>query len=625
MTCKEAIYSNDVYDFITDFPVDERWQNLEPIICFEGIEDRYNILHIDKEDVPNQETSSFEYQSVPKLYGLMQDNVEGAVNGGETEGETEGLDGSESVGNIEDRRNTGRIDDILRPAEPFAGTSLIESGILQVQRPPLSLTGRGVVICIIDTGIDYRNPAFLDANGQSRILAIWDQTIQDGIPPEGFAYGAEYTKEQINEALAAENPFEIVPSRDQNGHGTALASVAAGSRLSATQTIGTIYPAGFVGAAPEADIVVVKLKEAKQYLKDTYLVGPGVPAYQENDIMTAIEYADRFVRLFLRPVVFCIGLGTNMGDHSGSSALSQYLSQIAVRRNRAVVVCGGNEGNAAHHFQGNLKTEDTYFLADGNGRRAIDVEIRVDEGNNGFLLELWGNLPDIFEVSIRSPGGERISPTGLQIRQSVTYGFVYERTTITVDSSLVEPSSGEELILFRMRNPTPGIWTFTVGTIGEVYNGNFHMWLPITQFLNSPAFFLRPSPYVTLTEPAMVPNPIAVSYYNPENRSFAIDSGRGFNRLNMIRPDLSAPGVGVETITGKRSGASFAAAITAGAVAQFFQWAVVERNQLFAESREIQSFFLRGAARNRDLSYPNREWGYGRLNLEGVFESLVQG
>lgn len=580
MTCKEAIYSQNTYDYITDYPVaNEATSNL--FYCYETIENMYNILYLERSFLPNMETDFFEYQGVPKLYGLMQ------VSGEEY------LSGS------------------------FDPTSLIESGIIQVQGPPLNLTGQGVVMCFIDTGIDYTSPVFRDEFGNSRILALWDQTIEDGTVPQGFSYGAEYTNQQINEAIASPNPFLVVPSRDENGHGTSLAAVGAGSNLSGRGEAVRNYPPDFRGAAPQSSIVVVKLKEAKQYLRDFYVVPEDVPAYQENDIMLGVKYCDSFARLFQRPVVICIGLGTNMGDHNGNSALSRYLSSVAIKRNRAVVVCGGNEGNAGHHFQGDLRSG-----LPGSTGVFQDVEVRVDSNNPGFIMELWGNLPDVVNVSVRSPGGENIPPIRLGVRQSVTYGFVYESSSITIDSVLVEPSSGEELMLFRLKDPTAGIWTFRVSAIGEVNNGIFHMWLPITQFLGSPAYFLRSTPEITLTEPSMAQGLIAVSDYNAENGSFAITSGRGFSRTGAIRPDLCAPGVNIPTTGGVRSGSGYGAAITAGAVAQFLQWAVVEQNTPFAESLEIQSYLILGATRDPNLIYPNREWGYGKLNLVGAFERL---
>ena len=462
-------------------------------------------------------------------------------------------------------------------------------------------------------GIDYTSPFFQYENGQSRVIAIWDQTIQEGEPPEGFLYGTEYTREDINRALLAEDPFSVVPSRDENGHGSAITGVAAGSRR-ANGATGFVY----TGAAPDADILVVKLKECKEYLRDFYLVPDGVPAYQENDIMLAAQYADSFAQRIRRPVVVCLGIGTNFGDHAGNSALSRYLNWIAVKRARAIVVCGGNEGNAAHHYEGILNRRTSAVES------ADNVEIRVSENVEGFFLELWGNVPDAFNVTVRSPGGETIPPIRLGIRQSITYGFIYERTRITIDSVLVEPSSGEELIVFRVQTPTPGIWSFRIESVGEVHNGEFHMWLPITDFMSNQVYFLESSPYITLTEPAMASDVISVSTYNAVNNSFYAESGRGFSRTGDIRPDFAAPGVNISTIYGKQTGSSFAAAITAGAVAQFMQWAIVESNNELVESREIRSYLIRGASRSSDLSYPNREWGYGRLNMVGTFDALIR-
>lgn len=467
------------------------------------------------------------------------------------------------------------------------------------------------MFCIFLTqeGIDYTNPAFRDSEGNSRILAIWDQTIQTGTPPEGFQYGTEYTRSEINRALQSDSPYDIVPSRDENGHGSAMAGVAAGSRLE--------NGLSYFGAAPEADIVVVKLKECKPYLREFFLVPPGVPAYQENDIMLAAQYADSFADLFDRPVVIVLGLGTNYGDHAGNSSLARYLNVLAIQRSRAVVVCGGNEGNAGHHFQGSLGTQSRA------GASNTAVEVRVGENAQGFMLELWGNVPDIFTVSVRSPGGETIPPIRLGIQGSITYGFVYERTRVTIVGTLVEAASGEELVLMRVENPTPGIWTFQVQPAGTIYNGVFHLWLPITQFLNVPVYFLAPTPYITLTDPAPAADVISVSTYDDANNSFYINSGRGYTRTGIIKPDFAAPGVNISTIRGKETGSSLAAAITAGAVAQFMQWAVVDGNNTMVESREIKNYFIRGASRSSDVAYPNREWGYGRLNVAGTFDALI--
>lgn len=568
--CREKILSNDYYDLVIDFGAESE-ENDTLDLCYHNIENLYSVLYANKNLFSDPDFYFFDYRSVPKLYGLMQ--------GEDTE-------------------------------RGFDPNNLIISGITQVQRPPLSLTGRGTIICIIDTGIDYTNEVFRDADGNSRILAIWDQTIQSGAPPEGFEYGTEYTRDHINEALQAQDPYSIVPSRDEIGHGSMIAGVAAGSRINGGYR--------YQGAAPDADIVVVKLKQCKQYLRDFFLIPDGVPAYQENDIMLAVQYGDGFARTFIRPVVFCLGIGTSYGDHAGSESLASYLSVIARRRSRAVVVGGGNEGNSAHHFQGDLDNRE------GSGRgNKVPVEVRVGENALGFILELWGSVPDVYTISVRSPGGETIPPVRLGVQENITYSFVYERTKITVTGLLVERASGEEMILLRVQDPTPGIWTFQVEAVGEIHNGEFHLWLPINAFLNVPCYFLEASPYITLTEPAIAQDIISVSAYDGSNFSFYINSGRGFSRTGAIRPDLAAPGVNISTIRGSQSGSSLAAAITAGAVSQFMQWAVVERNNQVVEGREIKNYFIRGASRDAGVTYPNREWGYGRLNLAGTFDALI--
>ena len=563
--------SNDYADGVVDFPVEQVIGENDDV-CYIRLDDRYYVAYQNRLYSPDLLGSTYQYQYVPTLYGLMQ--IEG------------GLSGQRGI---------------------FDPSALVASGIRQLQGPPLNLRGNGTIVAIIDTGIEYTNPAFLDESGNSRILAIWDQTVQTGTPPQGLYFGTEYTREDINRALASENPLEIVETNDPLRHGTVMAGVAAGSMVNGGST--------YIGAAPEADIVIVKLKECKPYLREFYFVPEGVPAYAENDIMLGVNYANRFAVEFRRPVVICLGIGTNMGDHAGNSFLGKYLNRVALTRSRAIVVCGGNEGSAEHHFMWD-------FARGGETEAYRDVEVRVGEGERGFWLEFWGSLPDIFNISIRSPGGETIPPMRLGVEQMNTYRFVFEDTVITAQSVLVEPGAGEEFFTFRFTNPTPGIWTFRVTTVGEVYNGVFHMWLPITQFLSSTTYFLEASPDTTITEPAMASDIMCVSNYNHVNNSFYLESGRGFSRTGEIRPDFAAPGVNVPTVYGNRTGSSLSAAIVAGGVAQFMQWAVVEGNSPLAETREVRNYFIKGAKRMPGLTYPNKEWGYGTLNVLGVFERI---
>ncbi len=567
MDCKEKILSNEYADGVVDFPVERVVRDTDDI-CYIPISDRYYAVYQNRAESSVLLGSTYQYQYIPKVYGLMQ--VQGA--------------GDNTV---------------------FDPSVLVESGIRQVQGPTLNLRGNGVIVAIIDTGIEYDNPAFLDANGRSRILAIWDQTIQSGSPPEGLLFGTEYRREDIDRALSGQGTIDTT---DTLRHGTIMAGIAAGSIVNGGST--------YIGAAPEADIVIVKLKECKPYLREFYFIPENVPAYEENDIMLGLHYANRFAVEFRRPIVFCLGIGTNMGDHAGNSSLGRYLNNLALARSRAVVVSGGNEGSAGHHFTWQFPRREEERVA------YKDVEVRVAEGENGFLMEFWGNAPDVYNVSIRSPGGEMIPPLRLGTEQVNSYDFVFESTIITVQSVLVEPGAGEEFILFRFDAPTPGIWTFRISTVGEVYNGTFHMWLPITDFLSDDTYFLEASPDTTLTEPAMAEEVISVSNYNSVNGSFYLESGRGFSRTGRIRPDLAAPGVNVPTLYGTRTGSSLAAAITAGGAAQFMQWAVVEGNSPLADTREVKNYFIKGATRSPGENYPNREWGYGALNVLGAFERL---
>lgn len=458
-------------------------------------------------------------------------------------------------------------------------------------------------------GIRYEEEVFRNRDGSSRILGIWDQNINTGPTPAGLLYGTEYRKDLIDAALDSENPREIVPSYDEIGHGTAIASVAAGSAVSAGLR--------FTGAAPEADIAVVKLRQAKSYLRDFYQIPEDVPAYSESDLITAVKYLESFAISLIRPLVICVGLGTNMGDHEGHSILASYLNEIATMRSRAVVLCGGNEGNSAHHYVG--------YASDEIPETTDNVEIRVDEGEKGFTAELWGSIPANHAISIRSPGGEITDRVDFKVRETRDFSFIYERTRIRVDHVLVEQGSGEELIFFRFVNPTPGVWTIQVTTTGGRYDpqGNFHIWLPITEFLKGETYFLRSSPYTTITEPGNADEVITTTTYQDSNNSFYGESGRGFTRLGNIKPDVCTSGVNISTVLGSRTGASMSAALLAGICAQFMQWAVVEGNRQWMESRELKNYLKRGAVRVPGISYPSQEWGYGQVNISRTFDVIA--
>lgn len=563
MTCREKILSEEFLDIIVDYDVIvEILEDADVEFCYRELDAGYGIAHVRRSQVQPVSIGSYGYSTIPKLYGLMQ------------EGE-----------------------------RPFDASPLAAMGNIRVQNPPLALQGSGVIIGFVDTGIDYREEVFRREDGSTRILSIWDQTIQTGAPPEGFAYGTEYRREEIDRALASDEPETVVPSTDASGHGTRIASAAAGSLLDQGVT--------FRGAAPLADIAVVKLKGAKRYLRDYYLIDDRAEAFAENDIMEAVNYLQQMAVAFSRPVVIVIGLGTNMGSHDGTSALDAYLNIVAGRRSRAVVVGGGNEGDKEHHYEN--------FMP-GN------VEIRVAGPMKGFCAEIWGSIPDVYAVSIRSPGGE-VSPS-IDFRNGMdrNISFIFERTRIQVGVVLVEKDAGDPLIFLRFQDPTPGIWTVTLTASVQKPGGDgqYHMWLPIEAFLENSVTFLQPSPDVTLTEPANASQVITISTYDSYTDSWHAPSGRGFSRNGSIKPDLSAPGVGVHTALGETDGSCMAAALAAGCVAQFLEWAIVDGNAFSVDSRGTKSFLIQGADRPGNIRYPDRRWGYGRLNINGTFETLAR-
>ena len=338
-------------------------------------------------------------------------------------------------------------------------TSMEQSGILPVhQSPRPGYRGNGVMVGIIDTGIDYTHPAFMYSDGSTRIVDIWDQGDTSGRFPEGFSYGSVYSREDINEALRSDDPYSIVPERDTEGHGTFMAGVMAGSESISD---------GFIGAAPEAAIAVVRLKQSKQYLRDYYFIPEGVLAYQENDIMTGVGWLLNLSKQYQMPIIICIGVGNNLSSHDGSSKLCRFLTNINDTVGAAVVVAAGNELGLAHHSSGIIETRDTY----------TNVELRVGENEEGFQMELWGVSADAFSVEIISPEGERINRGPSRLGQSQTTELVFEGTTVYIADKTGETEGGQFLLVMRFERPSAGIWTMRV--YGDrVLSGRFDIYLP---------------------------------------------------------------------------------------------------------------------------------------------------
>lgn len=483
-----------------------------------------------------------------------------------------------------------------------------EAGITPIQNyPTLRLSGSGVLVGIIDTGIDYQNPVFQNADGTTRIAGIWDQTIPDGVPPEGFSYGAEYTRQQIDAALGSGNPLAAVPSRDENSHGTFLASIAAGKEDVEHQ---------FQGAAPGAALGIVKLKEAKRYLREFYFIDDKAPCYQENDIMLGVRYLGELADRLGMPLVLCIALGTNLGDHNGTSPLATLLEIYSRTANRAVVTGVGNEANQRHHYYGKLEN-----MSDSN-----PVEIRVGGQVKGFTMELWTDIPNILEISIVSPAGEQIPVIAVRQGTGRVLSFVFERTRIYLDYRLLVERTDSELIFLRFEAPSPGIWRVAVRP-AQLADGIFHIWLPVREFTGGEVYFLRSNPDTTITEPGNVSDGMTAAYYNGVENSIAIDSGRGYTRGGRLKPEFAAPGVSVTGAVlrgqfARRSGSSIAVGITSGAAALLFEWLFYQLGQKNIDSIQLKNLLILGTMRKDTEVYPNREWGYGSLNVYNTFNKL---
>lgn len=563
ISCKEKISSEDYWDFI--FPPNRSQEVLgvdSGDMCMQEMDFDFYAAYVNRLDLEPFTLERYWYNSIPDCYSLL---------------DMEALE---------------------------------DAGITAVQNyPTLKLLGENVMIGFVDTGINYSNPIFFDSEGKTRIVGIWDQTIQTGTPPEGLEYGSAYTEEEINRALRAENPLDIVPSEDLHGHGTFLASVAAG---------GADLEQQFLGAAPAASIAVVKLKEAKKYLKDFYAIREDALCYQENDIMLGLKYLNHLAQQRKMPLVICIALGTNFGGHNGTTPLSLILDFYSRVLNRSVVIGTGNEAAKRHHYY--------HRFADRNSTSS--AEIRVGNGVTGFVTELWSALPNVVTLSITSPSGERTRQVSL--RQGYRYHFVFtfERTEVDVEYRLFLENNDSQLIFMRFHNPAPGIWRINVEPI-QMSEGEYHMWLPMEEFLSGEVYFLEANPDNTLTEPGTSRHAMTVAYYNSDDNAVDINSGRGYTRDGIIKPDFAAPGVnitgaGIQKNFVTRSSSSAATGITAGAVALLLEWIMQQPGARGVSASQIRTIIVLGANRQPQAEYPNEEWGYGTMDLYRSLDTLRQ-
>lgn len=474
--------------------------------------------------------------------------------------------------------------------------ALSASGVTAVrEQPALALYGQGVYLAVLDTGINWRHEAFRNSDGSTRIAVYWDQE-EDVV----------YEREQINRALTENGAKK--PPEDLLGHGTALAGIAAGS---------CFYEKGFCGVAPYAELIVVRVKPMKPFLREFYRISEDTPAYAESDLMRAVQFATDYADEKLRPVSFCIGMGTSLGNHSGSSPLAMMLANEAGRIGRCVSVASGNEGNARLHYSGNLSS-----------RESEQIEIRAGKNETGFVCNLWAMPSEIFSVELVSPSGQNTGKIASRNERNTTYRFLYEGTEVSVYYEQYEGLSGANLIAFRFVDPLEGIWKIKVYP-ERVSDGRFEFWMINRAFLSGDTYLLQSDPDMTVTDPANQPNCIAVSAYDSRANTFYLENSRGYNFFGFVRPDFTAPGVEItvpsqigEDTYSVKTGSSVAAAFFSGIASLLLEYGIVKGNIPYLRTSQIKSLTIASCMQKEGLIYPNREWGFGTVNIYEAFEQL---
>ena len=480
------------------------------------------------------------------------------------------------------------------------------------------LNGRGVLLAVLDSGITWDLEVFRKADGSTRIRYLWDQTVSEetgdvryGKMPDGFSIGTEYTAEEINAALQMHtwDRYRLIPSRDLSGHGTAVAGIAAGRSADGLYT----------GAAPEAELIVVKLGLPG----NSGGVEEGFP--RTTEILRGVTYALWKARQLNMPLVINLSFGNSYGSHDGSSLLERFLDNASEIGKTVICVGSGNEGAARGHFAGNITRDSRVELAVGNYERSLNIQ-------------LWKNYSDVFRIRLQSPGGEEAELT--TNIQGGKYTLKLEQTRILVYLGEPLPYAVAQEIYLEMIPVTgsyinAGIWTIRLEPVMTV-TGQYYLYLPTGNGRGDSTGFYRSTPQVTLTVPSTAAKVITVGAYDPVYDTYADFSGRGYAdstrtigvaAAGLTKPDLVAPGVNIQapdvygTFT-PTTGTSFATPIVSGAAALLMEWGIVRGNDPFLYGEKIKAYLRKGARPLRgEMEYPNDRVGYGRLC---VADSLPQ-
>lgn len=474
------------------------------------------------------------------------------------------------------------------------------SCINPLQRNADGLFGRGILVACIDSGADYRHPDFRNADGSSRILRLWDQTLPGGPPPAGYQIGTEYTKEQLDAALSSND--DSIPSRDDSGHGTAVLGIAAGN--------GRASDGVYRGVAPESTLVVVKL---------------GSPASGDfprtTQLLQGIDYVIRLSLELHMPVAVNLSFGNNYGSHSGDSLLETYINFVADLGQNVICIGSGNEGSSSLHAQGRLESS-----------APSTVEFTVGAYESSLTLQLWKSYVDEFDVYLRHPNGTLVGPVN---PVSGTQRLSLPGTELLIYYGMPAPYAASQEIYFSFL-PTgdgayipSGVWAVRLVPRRIVY-GLFDLWLPGGAAAGSSTKFLIPDPATTLTIPSTAFRAITVGAYDSRLQSYADFSGRGYTRIiETVKPDLVAPGVDITAPRagtaqyGTFTGTSFATPFVSGSAALMMEWGILRGNDSFLYGEKIKAYLRRGARQFSSLPTPNNRTGFGALCLNDSFSAAL--
>ena len=463
-----------------------------------------------------------------------------------------------------------------------SGTGGVGAGAGVISGLESGLTGRGVLVAVIDSGIDYFHSDFRNPDGTTRIGLLADQD-RDRI----------YTREEINAALetgSRTSALALVPSTDPSGHGTAVAAIAAGNGREGNGV--------YRGVAYESELMVVKLGTP---LTDSFP--------RTTQLMKALDLVVRRARDMNRPLAVNISFGNTYGSHDGTSLLETFINDMSGIGRNVIVAGTGNEGTGAGHRAGSLVMG-----------QEENAQLSIAPYETGMGVQLWKSYVDQFSIRLVTPSGEVIGPIDSRLGpQTLRYGG----TRILIYYGKPSPFSRAQEVYFDFLPVRDyldsGIWTFRL-TPERIVTGRYDMWLPSRGLLNPSTRFLRPVPETTLTIPSTAANVISVGAYDDSYRAYADFSGRGFTRqTGQVKPDLAAPGVDI--VTARRgggyeavTGTSFAAPFVTGSAALLMQWGILQGNDPFLYGEKVKAYFTRGARHLPGYDvWPNERLGYGTL------------